>query len=125
MKNWLYLSLVALLSACQLTAQAPATERRETIKKEITLDDVKEAKLYIRNISGSLDVQGYDGNKIILEVKKTLKVKSADKLEATWAETELGIVQKGNNYRYFMVYERRTVDGAYKLEDFLNIVKEI
>ncbi len=96
MKNWLYLSLVALLSACQLTAQAPATERRETIKKEITLDDVKEAKLYIRNISGSLDVQGYDGNKIILEVKKTLKVKSADKLEATWAETELGIVQKGN-----------------------------
>ena len=31
----------------------------------------------------------------------------------------------GNNYRYFMVYERRTVDGAYKLEDFLNIIKDI
>jgi len=24
-----------------------------------------------------------------------------------------------------MVYERRTVDGAYKLEDFLNIIKDI
>jgi type III restriction enzyme len=31
----------------------------------------------------------------------------------------------GNNYRYFMVYERRTVDGAYKLEEFLNLIKEI
>jgi DUF4097 and DUF4098 domain-containing protein YvlB len=94
MKNWLYLSLVALLSACQVIAQP--SEKREVIKKEITLENVSDGKLFIRNISGSLDVQGYDGNKIILEVKKTLKMKSPDKLEAAWAETELGIVQKGN-----------------------------
>ena len=31
----------------------------------------------------------------------------------------------GNNYRYFMVYERRTVDGAYNMEDFLNVIKDI
>lgn len=96
MKNWLYVSLIAVLSACQLTAQSPKTEKSEVIKQEITLDNVNDAKLFIRNISGSLDVQGYDGSKIMIEVKKTLKVKSADKLEALWAETDLGIVQKGN-----------------------------
>lgn len=94
MKNWLYLSLIALLSACQLPAQSAQTEKSEMIKKE--LDAGSEGTLHIRNITGSLDIQGYDGNKIILEVKKTLKVKSPDKLEAAWAETELGIVQKGN-----------------------------
>jgi len=31
----------------------------------------------------------------------------------------------GNNYRCFMVYERRTIDGANKPEDFINIVKHI
>ena len=31
----------------------------------------------------------------------------------------------GNDYRYFMVYERRTVEGAYNLEDFLNIIRDI
>jgi len=41
---------------------------------------------------------------------------------------ELGNLWKskaGNNYRYFMVYEWRSVDGAYKLDDFLNIIKDI
>lgn len=33
--------------------------------------------------------------------------------------------QAGNNYRYFMVYERRVADGAYTLEDFLGLVKAI
>lgn len=37
----------------------------------------------------------------------------------------LWVSKAGNHYRYFMVYERRTVDGAYKLEDFLNIIKDI
>jgi len=31
----------------------------------------------------------------------------------------------GNNFRYFMVYERRTVDSVYKLEDFINIISVI
>jgi len=30
-----------------------------------------------------------------------------------------------NNYRFFMIYERRTVEESYKLEDFINIIKAI
>jgi len=38
---------------------------------------------------------------------------------------DLWKIKAGNNFRYFMVYEQRTVDGAHKLEDFLNIIRDI
>jgi 16S rRNA G966 N2-methylase RsmD len=41
------------------------------------------------------------------------------KLGVTWAQ------KAGNAFRYFMVYERRVVNGAPKLDDFLNILREI
>ncbi len=31
----------------------------------------------------------------------------------------------GNNYRHFMLYEKRNVSGAYNLEEFLNIIREL
>jgi type III restriction enzyme len=31
----------------------------------------------------------------------------------------------GNNYRYFMVYENRSVNGAYKLNDFLDTIRKL
>ena len=60
------------------------------------------------------------GKTILLETKGDhLDAEQKMRLGNLWAS------KAGNNYRYFMVYERRTVDGAYKLEDFLNIIKEI
>jgi type III restriction enzyme len=60
------------------------------------------------------------GKTILLETKGDhLDAEQKIRLGKLWAS------KAGNNYRYFMVYERRTVDGAYKLEDFLNIIKEI
>jgi len=60
------------------------------------------------------------GKTILLETKGDhLDAEPKIRLGSLWAS------KAGNNYRYFMVYERRTVDGAYKLEDFLNIIKDI
>ncbi len=60
------------------------------------------------------------GKTILLETKGDhLDAEQKIRLGGLWAS------KAGNNYRYFMVYERRTVDGAYKLEDFLNIIKDI
>lgn len=60
------------------------------------------------------------GKTILLETKGDhLDAEQKIRLGQLWAS------KAGNNYRYFMVYERRTVDGAYKLEDFLNIIKDI
>ncbi len=65
-------------------------------------------------------IQTKSGKTIILETKGDhLDAEQKIRLGGLWAS------KAGNNYRYFMVYERRTVDGAYKLEDFLNIIKVI
>ncbi|MBL0288497.1 MAG: DEAD/DEAH box helicase family protein [Bacteroidetes bacterium] len=65
-------------------------------------------------------IQTKSDKTILLETKGDhLDAEQKIRLGGLWAS------KAGNNYRYFMVYERRTVYGAYKLEDFLNIVKEI
>ncbi len=65
-------------------------------------------------------IQTKSGKTIILETKGDhLDAEQKIRLGALWES------KAGNKYRYFMVYERRTVDGAYKLEDFLNIIKNI
>jgi type III restriction enzyme len=65
-------------------------------------------------------IQTKSGKTILLETK-------GDHLDAEQKITLGNLWEKkaGNNFRYFMVYERRTVDGAYKLDDFLNTIKEI
>ena len=65
-------------------------------------------------------IQTKSGKTLLLETKGDhLDAEPKIRLGGLWAG------KAGNNYRYFMVYERRTVDGAYKLEDFLNIIKDI
>ncbi len=65
-------------------------------------------------------IQTKSGKTIILETKGDhLDAEQKIRLGSLWAS------KAGNNYRYFMVYDRRTVDGAYKLEDFFNIIKDI
>ncbi|MBS1647703.1 MAG: DEAD/DEAH box helicase family protein [Bacteroidetes bacterium] len=65
-------------------------------------------------------IQTKSGKTILLETKGDhLDAEQKIRLGGLWAS------KAGNNYRYFMVYERRTVDGAYKLEDFITIIKEV
>lgn len=65
-------------------------------------------------------IQTKSSKTILLETKGDhLDAEQKIRLGGLWAN------KAGNNYRYFMVYERRTVDGAYKLEDFINIIKDI
>ena len=65
-------------------------------------------------------IQTKSGKTVVLETKGDhLDAEQKIRLGGLWAS------KAGNDYRYFMVYERRTVDNAYKLEDFLNIIKNI
>lgn len=65
-------------------------------------------------------IQTKSGKTLVVETKGDhLDAEQKIKLGATWAQ------KAGNAFRYFMVYERRVVDGAYKLDDFLNILREI
>ncbi len=60
------------------------------------------------------------GKTVLLETKGDhLDAEQKIRLGRLWTN------KAGNDYRYFMVYERRIVDGAYNLEDFINIMKSI
>ncbi len=65
-------------------------------------------------------IQTKSGKTIVLETKGDhLDAAAKIRLGALWA------AKSGNNYRYFMVYEKRIVDGAYTLENFIHLIKEI
>lgn len=65
-------------------------------------------------------IQTKSGKTIVLETKGDhLDAEQKIRLGNLWAG------KAGNNYRYFMVYESRTVEGAYKLDDFLTIIRDI
>jgi type III restriction enzyme len=65
-------------------------------------------------------IQTKSGKTVVLETKGDhLDAEQKIRLGNSWAS------KAGNHFRFFMVYERRTVDGAYKLEDFLNIMRAI
>ena len=65
-------------------------------------------------------IQTKSGKTILLETKGDhLDAEQKIRLGSLW------VGKAGNKFRYFMVYEKRTVEGAYKLDDFLNIIKDI
>jgi type III restriction enzyme len=65
-------------------------------------------------------IQTKSGKTVLLETKGDhLEAEQKIRLGRLWAS------KAGNNYRYFMVYDKRNVDGAYKLEEFLNFIKDI
>ncbi|MDO7848497.1 DEAD/DEAH box helicase family protein [Hymenobacter sp. M29] len=65
-------------------------------------------------------IQTKSGKTLVVETKGDhLDAEQKIKLGATWAQ------KAGNAFRYFMVYERRVVDGAYKLDDFLETLRKI
>jgi type III restriction enzyme len=65
-------------------------------------------------------LQTKSGKTVLLETK-------GDHLDAE-QKIRLGELWKGkagNDYRYFMVYEKRAVAGAYTLDSFMNIIREM
>lgn len=61
-----------------------------------------------------------NGKTLLVETKGDhLDADQKIRLGAYWVN------KAGNNFRYFMVYQNRDVDGAYRVEDFLKIVKDL
>lgn len=72
-------------------------EFKEILKKELRFDSSSTTNvLNVQNVNGSIDVQGYEGNTILVEVKKTIRAKNQEYLEQ--GKREIGIsVEEGDN----------------------------
>lgn len=96
MKPLLIPVLAGLVLAC---AQTPATaqEFKEHVRKEFTVSKASGGLLAIYNINGFIKVEGYAGDKVILEVDKVITAKNNQDLEIGKKEFQLGFDQKGDS----------------------------
>jgi hypothetical protein len=75
--------------------KANATESKEHISKEFALSgDAAASTLFIYNISGFIKVEGYSGNKVLLEMDKTITADDDKNLETGKKEFKLAFDQK-------------------------------
>lgn len=93
----LSLALATLwLSSSPLRAQAQ--NHTEKINKEFTVaGDASRQVLALYNIFGSVEVQGYAGDKVVLEVTKTIKASDGAQLETAKKEIQLGFIQRNDS----------------------------
>jgi hypothetical protein len=94
MKKLLSLFLVGMALSCTKSpAQKPTF--KEHISKEFAVNPSK-TTLNVYNINGFIRIEGYSGNKIIVEIDKTITAKNSKKLEEGKSEFKLNFEQKND-----------------------------
>jgi hypothetical protein len=84
-----------------MTAQAQ--QFSEKINKEFTFEKKSpDNAVMVANINGSVKVSGYDGDKIILEVTRTLYAKTDARLEKAKQEINLGVLDRADTLIFFV-----------------------
>ncbi|WP_420148163.1 DUF4097 family beta strand repeat-containing protein [Spirosoma sp.] len=88
--------LAGLVLSC---AQTPATaqEFKEHVRKEFTVSNAQRSVLAIYNINGSIKVEGYAGDKVVLEIDKLITAKNNQDLETGKKEFQMQLEQKGDS----------------------------
>ena len=88
-----YFAILLLAGAVLCCTQAPAQklEHKEHVSKEFTVSAGQAAKnvLAIYNINGFIKVEGYNGDKVVLEIDKKISAKTQEGLD------EGGLVRVG------------------------------
>jgi hypothetical protein len=95
-----YFAIPLLAGAVLCCTQAPAQKlkNKEHISKEFTLSPSATAgTLAIYNVDGAIRVEGYSGNKVVLEVDKTISAETNAVLEQGKQEFKLEFEQKADS----------------------------
>lgn len=75
----------------------------ETITKELTFSKTsKDNHLTLQNINGSIEVEGYHGSTIQLEIAKTITAKTQKRLDQGIQEIQVGVEDEGTEILVYM-----------------------
>ncbi|GAB3837756.1 hypothetical protein GCM10028821_38400 [Hymenobacter jeollabukensis] len=113
------LTLLSLAFSTQCQAQsrdAGAHRSEEKISRQFRLSaDAARSTLAVYNIIGSVTVQGYSGNEVLLEATKTIKAESAQTLETGKKEAVLGFLQRNDSVVVYLAgpHDSRPNRGRY------------
>lgn len=125
-----YFAIPLLAGAVFCCTQAPAQklEHKEHVSKEFTISAGQAAKnvLAIYNINGFIKVEGYNGDKVVLEIDKTIRAKTQEGLDKGKSEFKLGIEQEADSIIAYIAnpfdsrpnHSRRNWDGPKIKYDF-------
>jgi hypothetical protein len=130
MKSWIIPLLAGTIFSCaQLTASAQ--EFKEHISKTFPLQKpAASSVLLIYNISGSIKVEGYSGDQVVMEIDKTISADNQQDLETGKKEFMLGFDQKQDSITAYIAEpydsrphrhwhsgdDDRRIEYEYKLE---------
>ncbi len=92
------LMLTLFVAALQATAQT----HTEKINKDYSFAKPGTHTVMIANINGGIQVEGYDGDKVLLEVTKTVTGKTTERLEKGKTEVQLGVEDLADTLIFFV-----------------------
>ncbi|WP_028523491.1 DUF4097 family beta strand repeat-containing protein [Runella limosa] len=103
MKQIILPLLVGVVLSCAHSS-AQNQEFKEHTTKEFTLpQNAASSTLTIYNISGSIKVEGYSGDKVIIDVDKTISGKTSEILEQGKAEFKFVLEQKADTVMAYII----------------------
>jgi hypothetical protein len=97
-----FLKPLIMIIVCCCTITAVAQKSTETIKEEVQFNtSSKENVFYVDNMHGAIEVEGYNGKTIVIEVTKTITGKTAEIVAKGKREINLKVQRRGNKiYAY-------------------------
>jgi hypothetical protein len=89
--------LTGLAMLCFAPAAGRAQEFKEQIKKEFAAPNPSAEVLAIYNLNGSIRVEGYSGDKVLVDIDKRISADDSDDLALGKHEFQLGYDQHGDS----------------------------
>lgn len=97
------MKLVTLAISMLLSVIGKGQTFSETITKEFKFEkQTPQNTLMLANINGSVKVEGYAGDKILLDVRRTIKAKTNERLEKGKKEMQLNQIDRYDTIIYYV-----------------------
>ncbi len=93
---------LAILMATTISFAINAQQHKETIHKEIVFPEGNNSFFIIENIIGEIEVEGYSGNKIILEIENEYNADTKEELDEAMKKVYLSIETRGDTVDVYM-----------------------
>ncbi|MEO7530877.1 MAG: hypothetical protein ABIS69_05680 [Sediminibacterium sp.] len=94
-------------------------EFKEHISKQYTIQKTAGSVLTIYNLDGFIKVGGYGGDKVIIEIDKTVRAKDKETMEQAKKEIKIGFEQIGDSVVTYLLapWDTRPHEEKYNWED--------